>query len=93
VAEAKEPRSAGDAPETGGYRSSVFEELNAERHRSLVQAAASVRAEGLIVGADAEAIVERWVRGELGTTQMRLLVRQLYTSDPKTDPGSMSRSS
>jgi hypothetical protein len=58
----------------------VFDELTAERSRSLAQAAASVRAEGLTVGPEAEAIVERWARGELSTTQMRELVRQLYTS-------------
>ncbi len=56
----------------------VFDELTAERARSLTQAAASVRAEGLAVGADVEAIVERWARGEIGTAQMRESVRRLY---------------
>jgi len=50
----------------------------AERNRSLAQAAASVRAAGLVIGSEAEAIMERWARGELSTTQMRELVRQLY---------------
>lgn len=57
----------------------VFDELTAERNRSLAQAAASVRAEGLAVGTEAQMIVERWVRGELSTAQMRELVRQLHT--------------
>ncbi|MFC0528395.1 antitoxin VbhA family protein [Phytohabitans kaempferiae] len=56
----------------------VFDELTAERARSLAQAAASVRAEGLAIGADVEAITERWARGEISTVQMRELVRQLY---------------
>jgi PHD/YefM family antitoxin component YafN of YafNO toxin-antitoxin module len=56
----------------------VFDELTAERTRSLSQAAASVRAEGLAAGADVDAITERWARGEISTAQMRELVRQLY---------------
>ncbi|GAA1017895.1 hypothetical protein Aple_027220 [Acrocarpospora pleiomorpha] len=56
----------------------VFDELTAERARSLTQASASVRAEGLTVGADVEAIAERWARGEISTVQMRELVRRLY---------------
>jgi hypothetical protein len=56
----------------------VFDELTAGRARSLAQAAASVRAEGLVVGIDVEAITERWVRGEISTTRMRELVRGLY---------------
>jgi Antitoxin VbhA len=58
----------------------VFDELTAERNQSVAQAAASVRAEGLTISSDAEAIMERWARGELSTTQMRELVRKLYTS-------------
>lgn len=56
----------------------VFDELTAERARSLTQAAASVRAEGLSVGAEVEAITARWVRGEISTGQMREQVRRLY---------------
>ena len=56
----------------------VFEELTAERARSLAQAAASIRAEGLVAEAGVEAIAERWARGEIGTAQMRDLVRRLY---------------
>ena len=56
----------------------VFDELTAERARSLIQAAASVRAEGLTVGAEVESITERWARGEISTVRMRELVRQLY---------------
>src|SRR5260370_34678528 len=56
----------------------VFDELTAERGRSLTQAAASVRAEGLVADTEVERIVERWARGEIGTSQMRDLVRQLY---------------
>ncbi|SBW26594.1 hypothetical protein FDG2_4978 [Candidatus Protofrankia californiensis] len=39
-----------------------------------------MRAEGLAAGADAEAITERWVRGEISTVRMRELIRQLYAS-------------
>jgi antitoxin (DNA-binding transcriptional repressor) of toxin-antitoxin stability system len=56
----------------------VFNELTAERARSLSQAMASIRAEGLDVGKEVDAITERWVRGEISTVQMRELVRQLY---------------
>jgi PHD/YefM family antitoxin component YafN of YafNO toxin-antitoxin module len=56
----------------------VFDELTAERARSFSQAEASVRAEGLTVGADVEAITERWTRGEISTVRMRELVRELY---------------
>jgi hypothetical protein len=56
----------------------VFDELTAERARSLTQAAASVRAEGLSVSADAETITERWMRGEISTAQMRDLIRRLH---------------
>ncbi|MFI9504688.1 antitoxin VbhA family protein [Nocardia sp. NPDC052566] len=56
----------------------VFEELTAERARSVSQASASVQAEGLAPSPDAEAILERWTRGEISTTQMRELVRRLH---------------
>jgi PHD/YefM family antitoxin component YafN of YafNO toxin-antitoxin module len=56
----------------------VFDELTAERARSLTQAVASVQAEGLAITADVAAITERWVRGEISTVQMRELVRRLY---------------
>jgi len=56
----------------------VFDELTAERTRSLAQAMASVQAEGLTVGSDASAITERWARGEISTAQMRELVRRLH---------------
>ena len=56
----------------------VFDELTAERARSLTQAAASLRAEGLTVGADVEAITARWARGEISTAQMHELARRLY---------------
>ncbi len=56
----------------------VFEELTAERSRSLAQAAASVRAEGESASGAAEAIMEQWARGEISTTRMRELVRDLY---------------
>ncbi|MEU7825852.1 antitoxin VbhA family protein [Catellatospora sp. NPDC049133] len=39
-----------------------------------------MRAEGLAVGADVDAITERWARGEISTAQMRELVRQLYSA-------------
>ncbi|MEV0235240.1 antitoxin VbhA family protein [Nonomuraea sp. NPDC050786] len=50
----------------------------AERARSLTEAVASVRAEGLTAGAEAEAITERWARGQIGTTQLRERVRRLH---------------
>jgi hypothetical protein len=37
-----------------------------------------LRAEGLAVSAEVEAITERWVRGEISTVRMRELVRELY---------------
>jgi hypothetical protein len=63
----------------GDGSGSGFEELTAERARSLAQAAAaSVRAEGLVPEAEVEAIAEQWARGEVSTSQMRDLVRRLY---------------
>lgn len=59
----------------------VFDELTAERARSLVDAAASVRAEGLTMSVEAEAITERWARGEISTAQMRELVRRLHNAE------------
>lgn len=56
----------------------MFDDLIVDRFRSMAQAAASVRAEGLPIGADVEAITERWARGEISTAQMRELVRRLY---------------
>jgi hypothetical protein len=56
----------------------VFETLVPERAWSLSQAVGSVRAEGLEVGAEVQAVTERWVRGEISTAQMRELVRRLY---------------
>jgi len=58
----------------------VFDELTAERVRSLSQAAASVRAEGLTVSAEVEAITQRWIQGAISTSQMRELVRELYVA-------------
>jgi PHD/YefM family antitoxin component YafN of YafNO toxin-antitoxin module len=57
----------------------VFDELTAERARSLTQAAASIQAEGLTADADMEAIAGRWARGEISTSQMRDLARRLYS--------------
>jgi PHD/YefM family antitoxin component YafN of YafNO toxin-antitoxin module len=56
----------------------VFDELTAERARAVVEAAASLRAEGLRPEASVEAITERWARGEISTAQMRDLVRRIY---------------
>ncbi|MGH8920497.1 MAG: antitoxin VbhA family protein [Actinomycetes bacterium] len=56
----------------------VFDELTAERAQSLIEASASLRAEGLTVSVDVAAITARWARGEIGTGQMRELVRRLY---------------
>jgi hypothetical protein len=56
----------------------VFDELTAERARAVVEAAASLRAEGLLPDASVEAITERWARGEISTAQMRDLVRGVY---------------
>jgi hypothetical protein len=57
----------------------VFDELTAERARAVVEATASIRAEGLVPDAGVEAIVERWARGEFSTSQMRGMVRRLYS--------------
>ena len=48
-----------------------YDELIAERSRSVASAAGSLRAEGLAPGAEVEAITERWARGEISTAQMR----------------------
>jgi PHD/YefM family antitoxin component YafN of YafNO toxin-antitoxin module len=56
----------------------VFDELMAERARAVIEAAASLRAEGLVADADVTAITDRWARGEISTAQMRELVRHLY---------------
>lgn len=56
----------------------VFDELTAERARAVIEAAASLRAEGLVADADVTAITDRWARGEISTAQMRELVRHLY---------------
>ncbi|WP_369633615.1 hypothetical protein [Nocardia sp. JMUB6875] len=56
----------------------VFEELTAERSRSLAQAAASVRAEGESASPAAEVIMAQWARGEISTSRMRELVRSLH---------------
>jgi hypothetical protein len=56
----------------------VFDELTAERARAVVEAAASLRAEGLRPDASVEAITERWARGEISTAQKRDLVRRVY---------------
>ena len=69
----------GSAREDRGGRD-LRRELTADRNLSVAQAAASVRAEGLTISSDAEAIMGRWARGELSTTQMRELVRQRYAA-------------
>ncbi|MFE3321534.1 hypothetical protein [Nocardia sp. NPDC059195] len=56
----------------------VFEELTAERSRSLAQAAASVRAEGESASPAAEGIMGQWARGEISTTRMRELIRGMH---------------
>lgn len=56
----------------------VYDELTGERGRSIAQAAASLRAEGLVAGADVEAIAEQWSRGEITAEEMRERVRRLY---------------
>jgi PHD/YefM family antitoxin component YafN of YafNO toxin-antitoxin module len=56
----------------------VFEELTAERASSVAQAAASVRAEGLSMSIEAEAIADRWARGEITAQEMRELIRKLH---------------
>ncbi|WP_188827572.1 type II toxin-antitoxin system Phd/YefM family antitoxin [Nocardia camponoti] len=56
----------------------VFEELTAERARSLADADASLRAEGQTGSAPADAIMQSWSRGELSTAQMRDQIRALH---------------
>ncbi len=56
----------------------VFDELTAERSRALSQASASVRAEGLAVSTEVDAIMQSWTRGEVSTTEMRKRIRDLY---------------
>lgn len=45
----------------------VFETRVPERAWALSQAVGSVRADGLEVGAEVQAVTERWVGGEIGT--------------------------
>src|SRR5262245_4695524 len=56
----------------------VFDELTAERAQAVIEAAASLRAEGLVADREVAEITEQWARGELSTSQMRELVRRLY---------------
>jgi PHD/YefM family antitoxin component YafN of YafNO toxin-antitoxin module len=56
----------------------VFDELTAERAQAVIEAAASLRAEGLEADVDVTTITDRWARGEISTTQMRELIRRLY---------------
>lgn len=56
----------------------VFDELTSERSDSLAQATASLRAEGLAASAGADVIMQSWARGEISTSRMRELVRELY---------------
>jgi hypothetical protein len=56
----------------------VFEELTAERARAVTSATASVQAEGVSPSPETQAILEQWARGEIGTEQMRELVRRLH---------------
>jgi PHD/YefM family antitoxin component YafN of YafNO toxin-antitoxin module len=56
----------------------VYDELTAERASSMAQAEASLKAEGLAPSAAAQAIMERWARGEISTAQMRRMVRELH---------------
>jgi Antitoxin VbhA len=56
----------------------VFDELVAERAQAVIEAAASLRAEGLVADADVTAITDRWARGEISTAQMHGLVRHLF---------------
>ena len=58
----------------GSHRKTV----TVERSRSLAQATASVRAEGLDLGANVEKIMQRWTRGEVSTAEMRKLIQDLY---------------
>lgn len=57
----------------------VFDELTRERAQAVIEAAASLRAEGLVADSDATAITDSWARGEISTPQMRELVRRLYS--------------
>jgi hypothetical protein len=43
-----------------------------------MSASASVRAEGVSPSPETHAILEQWARGEIGTEQMRELVRRLH---------------
>lgn len=56
----------------------VFDELTAERAQAVVEATASLRAEGLAPSAEVEATTQSWARGEISTPQMRELVRRLH---------------
>ncbi len=56
----------------------VYDELVAVRTQTVTDAAASLRAEGLASSEGADAIAERWARGEISTEQLRLQIRGLH---------------
>ncbi len=56
----------------------VYDELTSERIRAAASTAGSLRAEGLAISPEAEAITVRWTQGEISTAEMRALIRRLH---------------
>lgn len=56
----------------------VFDELITERSQAVEEAAASLRAEGQAASPAADAIMDRWAKGEIGTATMRAQIRELH---------------
>lgn len=56
----------------------TYNELTNRRRNAAAQAAASTRAEGLEPSAQAEAIIDRWVHGEIGAQEMEQELAAIY---------------
>ncbi len=56
----------------------TYNELTSRRRNAAVQATASVRAEGLEPSAEAQEIIDRWVRGEITAEDMERQLAARY---------------
>lgn len=56
----------------------VFDDLIAIRTRALASARGSLRAEGLDVDPEVDAIAAQWATGQISAAEMRARVRRLY---------------
>ena len=56
----------------------TYNELMARRRNAVAQGNASLRAEGVEPSAEAQAIIDRWVRGEISAEEMEQLLAARY---------------